>query len=909
MATDWDSIGKVVEEDDWDSIGKPVDEDWDSIGKVVEPVELDAVDTAGAAAATFMEGALGIGDELAAFGSELGSTVYDIFNTDKSIGESLKSFSIDRGLDLQRAKMDAFDAENPNASLALTVAGVGTSMLIPAASSLKLAQTGTRLQRLGKIAAAGALEGSAYGYLSGRDEGRAEGAVLGGLIGGVAAGGLSLLLRNTDEITRMTQEDAVVRKGSGSFIGGDEGFVNTTYAGAKRTSGRTTDTSTMDRTVKKVVAEGKQELNEASDLVQQSGLGKTFRSIAYDTKAWLEYNVGTRAARLAEDAEWMAKSGTAKYARDIEQRLAGFDSVMEANPNVFAAIQNLGRGKQGTQWKDVYKAAKGDRALLQEVLNFKKTLDEVKLLDISKVDNDWVHTMFKPNKKVGQGGVAQATDYVGPAKALEEYMADVVSANALAERFGVTLSKDVPKNGSRINTVIEAIGEAAKKQGATDDVANNLMDGLKSQFIASKEGGAAVGGMLRKLVSTAYLGNMSNAILNMSEWVTPAYQNGLKNTVKPFARGLKTFIQETANGWTYLGKYGDDAARARETARALSDPNWISIEKMGLGDNWMGEVAATAADELKKDLSGFQYIMARTGQVVDNVGKEIFHKTGVKASNKAGQEAQMNSAIGRAKQLIAKADKGDDAALAALRKHDGMRGLSESEILETMDALRKGNMDSPWVMNFAGAALNKWQPVSGSALPKAFADNPNGRMWYSMLTYMNKQANGFRRDVGLNLVDMYKYGINSPKGKDAFKEFTKASAKYTAYYGMLAGTWERLRASMDPTRDIAAADVLSPEGITEATIAQMASNLSSGVFDPRAEQHGGQYFMNAPVPAEWATNVGSGIYRGGKGMLTGNQTDMDAFYRMLQSDVPGLSSIDKTKRMLTGERLFIEPED
>ena len=141
-------------------------------------------------------------------------------------------------------------------------------------------------------------------------------------------------------------------------------------------------------------------------------------------------------------------------------------------------------------------------------------------------------------------------------------------------------------------------------------------------------------------------------------------------------------------------------------------------------------------------------------------------------------------------------------------------------------------------------------------------------------------------------------------------------ARYTAYYGLLAGVWERVRTSMDPSRDVDLDEVFTPEGLREATIAQMAANLSSGVVDTRSEQYGASMIDFTPAPVEWAGRIATGAGHGVAGLLSGEnpldpeEDNMKQFYRTLQGNVPGFATADKIKRMtMDGERLFVQPED
>ncbi len=850
---------------------------------------------AAGAAMDLAESALGVGDEVGA----AALSVADFFET----GEWNWSENIDQA----RSTLDQFEAENPVLSGAITAAGVTGSLLIPGATALKIAQTGSKLARMGKTAGLVAAEGATYGALAGRgEEGRMQGAVIGGVLGGSLGLGVSVLLRNSDEIAKMAAADKALMDGAddAGHIAGKEGFANAGANAAKRDVSKASDGSTQERKVQRVLTDEEYNSSNLVEPVAEKQTGALGEWLG-DTKRWISLNVGERAARLTEDAEWMGKTARSEWVGKIEDKLAKFDDKVNANPQVANALVNLGRGKNGTTWDDVF-AAGGDD-LAEELTVFKNMYDDLKALDIPGFStDDWIHTSVRPAPivKVGKDGVKfkekrgrlgpdglefKQSDYFGSAKAMIEYADELTSANALAERFGIPMSAiKVGKGGkkARIEAVIDAIGKAAKKEGANEDVVNNLKDGLKSVFISSKAGGDAAGAIARKVSSTAYLGSPMNAILNVSEWVTPAFQNNLANWAQQTPKMISYAVKDAINSWSSIGKYGLPKFKHKG----------LTPESMGLTDQFMGELAA----EGQRTFSGW----------VDTVGKFIYDKSFVTTSNKTGQFAQMNSAVNRGTALAKGVLKGDEKALAKFRKTDGARGLSETEILQTARALAERNLDSPWVRNYAGASLNMWQPVSATALPKAFLDNPNGRMFYSMLTYMNRQMNASREQFGKGLVTAYKRGLNTSEGREAAQTAMKQMAKYTAYYGVGAGVWERYRSSLDESRDIDMDEVMTMEGMKEATMTQIASNWTSGLVDLRAQEYGRGRMNLVPAPVQYAGDVGSGMISGITGAVTGSEQDMTEFYRMLQGNVPGVAAADKMNRLFNdGERLLVQPQD
>ena len=891
----------------------------DLSGLFDEKPELEGADFAAGAAMDFAESMLGVGDEAGAIGRGIGGSVFDLMNTDKSLEEIVAdNWSWEENITAARETLDQFERENPVLSGAITAAGITGSLLIPGAGALKVAQVGSRAARAGKTAALVGAEGAAYGFLAGREEeGRLSGAALGALIGGGAGLGVSMLLRNSDEIAAMAKADEAIREAPEQGHIAGKGFVeNAADNRAVRDTSKDAGVSNKKRTVKQVVTQDEYdattELNLIDEKVKQTGWAGNWVN---DVTSWITKNVGERAARLTADAEWMQRQARGEWVGKIEEKLAGFDDMVLQNEALSVALNNLGRkvgGKTGT-WEDVYKAV-GSEAERTQVQIFQNMYQDLKALDATgRTTFDWIHTSKLANTAgVKAGGIASTQDYMGPAAAMIEYADEVTAANALAERFGISMhtlnvtKKIKAKKGrsagigkEKVNTkplmeaVLEAIKKKAKEEGASKEVANNLDDALRTVFVSSKAGGDAAGAIARKVSSGAMLGSPMNAYLNISEWFTPAFQNGIVAWGQQVPSMIAYGLREIADNWAQVGKY---RAMPNRTAG-------VTPQNMGLGDQFMGEVASEATSTF--------------GNLIDRGIKFIYDKSLVTASNRIGQFAQMNSAINRGRALAIQARKGNAKALEKLRNHDGMRGLSESEFSRTMDALASGDKDNSWVRNFAGASLNMWQPVSATALPKGMADNPDARMFYSMLTYMNRQANGMREKIGKPMLEAYKRGLNTEEGRAAAKEAMMASARYTAYYGMFAGLWERHRSSLDPSRDIDTDELFTPEGITEATVTQMAANLTSGLVDLRAAEYGSSVVDFTPAPVQYGSRVASGLLSGASGaagMMSGdaigNATDMDDFYRMLQGQVPLVSGIDKMNRVLNdGQRLFIQPEE
>ena len=805
-------------------------------------------------------------------------------------------------IDRSREELRAYEEENPNAAMVTTALGFGAAFFIPGAGIAKIAQTGTKLDRALKVGGLGAAEGAVYGFLSGEGEDRLASAGIGTALGGVLGGASgALLTKNAEEIKEATRKLNSQRtskglkfseSGKGSHIGGQDGFVDVGKAKESSRTGISHDTSTYER--------GAKDIQEGAAIIEPPSGGSTVAgNIFLSTKNWFVSNVGERAAKLAEDSELMIRSD--QRAIDEIFDTTFLDAAKKFDDNV--AFKSLAlrmnksiRKKRQISWEDFNNIAKTpeEKVMVRNLEEQVKTLQGMDFVKQSDVD-------YFPSKKVGEGqaerGVLPPEAYDNPIKALKEYAEDISSARALAARFNIDVSriktsetletlgvasKDNPGE-SRLNLVIKAIEIESKKQGATSEVAANLANGLRSQLIASKQGGNTVGSVARRVTSAALLANPMNAVLNIIEGVTaPIYQNG----VAAWSKTLPNAILATLN-----------------ESFAVKNKNWLSNRELGLDKDFMGEVANTGKKAMNDAAESVNFLKVGEKAVgaIDFVNKALYKVSGVQTVNRMGQEILSNSAIQRG---ITLAKDGSKKSLDKLRQHDGMRGLTEKEFQSTVKALQSKDLSNPWVVNFAGSSMNKWQPVSASTMPKAFHDNPNGRMAYSMLSYMNKQMNSLINDVGQNIMKAKDKGLNTKEGAEAAKEAMFNSAKYAALFGVTAGVWDDFRKTLDLSKDRSLEELMTPEGIASATMNQIFSNVSSGIVNIRAEEYGARPIEPIPAPISAAASLSSGLFQTGERLLAEENDPLTPALRATQTYVPGFSNIDRVLRMTTGERLF-----
>jgi hypothetical protein len=812
----------------------------------------------------FLESAIGAGDELDA-------TVRLLSGEAAGWNEAIEQ---------SRAELRAFEEENPTASTALSVAGFGAGLFIPGAGVAKIAQAGTKLDRALKVGGLGVAEGAAYGFLSGEGEGRLTeagiGAVAGGALGGLAGG---FLTKNLDEVKEATRKlDAQSARGGGSHIGGDEGFVNVGKAKESSRTGINYDTSTASRKVRDIK-------EDAFVVGRPTGESGVVGTIFLSTKDWFVTNVGARAAKLAEDSEIMIRHDQREIDEVFDTSFLNASEILDNNKmlkSLSLRMNSAIKEDRRVSWQDFAKAARTpeEKQMVKQLEEQVKTLQGLDFVKQGDVDYFPTKALEKIPTKVGN-----PDSYDNPIKALKEYAEDISSARALASRFNIELKElSPPREGqSRLNVVIEAIEKEAKGQGASEEVAANLANGLRSQLVASKQGGNTVGALARRTTSAALLANPMNAVLNLAEGVTaPIYQNGVAAWAKTLPKAVLATLNEN---------FG------------VRNKGWLSNKELGLDKDFMGEIANAGKKAMNDSAESANWTKLNDKFVrgTDYLSKKLYKFSGVQTVNRMGQEILSNSAIQRGIDL---AKDGSEKAMVKLRKHDGMRGLTDAEFKATVSALKDKDLSDPWVINFAGSAMNKWQPVSASTMPKAFHDNPNGRMAYSMLSYMNKQMNSLRNDVGQNILKAKDRGLNTKEGAAAAKEAMLNSAKYVGIFGVAAGVWDDFRKTLDLSNDKTLEDLMTPEGISSSMMNQLASNMSSGVVNIRAEEYGGKPVEPIPAPIAAGFRLGSGLFTAGERAITGEPEPFTPLLRGVQTYAPGAANVDRVLRMTTGERLF-----
>lgn len=852
--------------------------------KPAEQAPMSAMDQASAAAGQFAEGAFGIGDELGAVGKGIGGTLYDLLNTDKSISQafsdnwSMEKFNSD--IDATRANMDRLDAENAALSDVAYGGGLVASLFAPTALGMKAVQAagaGSKLQKAGVLAGVGAAEGGLYGYLSGRDEGRLDSAGLGAAVGGALGGTLGSWLSSKNKTTRelfdrstgdvkktFSPSNAQVERGPLAI--GEGVHRNTTMEKLKATIDSLT-VRTKDWAAENVdVVSGKRIVDADGEIMRD-----ITRSIQQIDEA--AGNTGG----LTELHKWFEDT---PLGQQMKKELADIGQTDARNAHLTTAER-----------RDRYEGAL--RLLRNAPESVRKTFHSMneELRRVVDLDPGQKGTGdYFPFHKLSDAGDAPVTgNYGSPVEGFVGYLEDVLTASKLGKQFGVSprdtkgvhsaqdlrkLANELTAKGksdaeiadilrkkmnynSNTERVIAAIVE---NQSHLSDVQKaNLAEILNTSFVRSRKSGNEFLRGMRTVSNTSQLATLSNIILNGSEAGISATNFGALNTLKALPKSV----------WSALATDGD---------RIIDDFSGKHIRSPDLGivGQHMGEVSGTSAGKRKN--------------FVDTVSKRMFEITGVRKWNRLWQETQINAAKNQA---AAAAKSGN------LRKLKAAQGMDAKEYQSVVQNLKDGNYKHPDVLNFVFRQITDVAPVSTTSMPKAFNDHPDGKVMYSMLSFMAQQYNLLRNNVWQKTALAYRHGLDTKQGRAALKEAATYGLKYATLTAGLSGLFD------DGRKQLRGEDVEWDP--VESTMNQLIQLQSFGQIQPRAEQWGKNPVvgLNA-APLSMASDIASSAYDIAASPFNEEDIDWDKVIKRLRRWTPIASTANDYYRYMTGEQMFTE---
>ena len=292
----------------------------------------------------------------------------------------------------------------------------------------------------------------------------------------------------------------------------------------------------------------------------------------------------------------------------------------------------------------------------------------------------------RTKEKITKG---QVKIYEDPWHATHKYIKESMEEVQRYKLFG---SKNIDELGDVEKTVSNYVAQEMKAGRITDVNVGALKEYLNARFIM---GPKMMNEFLRKSKDVGYmtlLGHSSNAIRQLGDLTLSAYMNGLRNTMR--------------------GVYGTITKKM------------MTPKEMGLLDNIAEEFASDTSTKRAVDFS-FKYSGFRS---VDALGKgALVNSTLIKAGK------QVMTGKGRTE---------------FMNKWSSILGPEDAaQAMEDFAKYTKGKGEiTPLMKDIGFMRLSDIQPISLMEMPKAYLNNPNGRMLYMLKSFTIKHINLMRQE-------------------------------------------------------------------------------------------------------------------------------------------------------------------
>jgi len=289
--------------------------------------------------------------------------------------------------------------------------------------------------------------------------------------------------------------------------------------------------------------------------------------------------------------------------------------------------------------------------------------------------------------------------YASSPDALVAYIHQAIKNTERARFFGKNVVKD-PETG-RFNldgSIGEMLAEDLRTGKVSLDQVEEIRSVLHARFGAGDIPSAQVVQGYKNITNAALLGNITSAMVQFGDVAVSAYAYGVLPAVQA-------------------------------VAQMAAGKKKVSVKDLGLVDHISQEMASGSVQPMK--IAGHE---VSTAKFLD----KIFKYSGFSAVDQFGKTTVINAAINKAqKQASTPKGVGD-----IYSKYGEAYGPDFGKLIE---GLKSGEL-TPEVRLYLFAELSRFQPISKLEVPKAYLNNPNGRVLYMLKTYMLKQMDLVRRD-------------------------------------------------------------------------------------------------------------------------------------------------------------------
>lgn len=663
--------------------------------------EMSGLEKASAAATSFADGVLGVGDEAGAVGVGLGSALYDMLNSDKSASEIWEdSFNWDRNITQVRDQRDRLAEEDPTLSNVAYGAGMVAGLGLPIGAVGK----GASIKRAAGVSAG---TGAGYGFLAGEEaEGRLEGAAMGGALGGALGGGVAAGARKlsdirADRLAKAEEEaDAVLEEADKLlFEATDADDANKFMEGLESISMGVSDA--IRRRVSEGVGLRVQRADETAMRLNNLDQKKYIQNDAMQNViAHVDENEQFKGALLDHaagvvplnkltdivrrdlgDAEAEA---FAKYMRwsEVENtkfnKRLGDSSITGDNYLHTQKVRGIpDKAKKEIKEAEGFSGELKDSEGLDEMLNYTK----------DKAELDRTRGLYSK-------GEVRVDEYANP---IITNLMRIQSNKRLLEiqnKFGIKdLSGGAPQLMAALEKAIQK-GDISPKQAR--DARNAIVKLLKGQNRHSHA-------LIKTYQNLAYGGTLAGpqtSVLNIHDLPVAGFMNGMKNMLTMY----------------------------NKNNRAASD-----LKRLGIDNQTMGEFTKDLARSFKGASSKAEKAAAATGAGV----KYLFEGVGFGLLDRAGKRGVLGTVANRLKD---EASKGEFTGVFS-------SGFSKNEQKQLRNALNNSGgdinkMSKKDLKLFDEAitlGLGQQQLISAAGRPEKWLNNPNFRPLWMMRGFAIKQ--------------------------------------------------------------------------------------------------------------------------------------------------------------------------
>lgn len=267
----------------------------------------------------------------------------------------------------------------------------------------------------------------------------------------------------------------------------------------------------------------------------------------------------------------------------------------------------------------------------------------------------------------------------------------------------VHMAKLFGTNYEADDTIASMVGRMVEEDNISNTDIRTLVDTFESLFVNARKPAKDVTKVIRDLGYIGTIGNLGSAIIQVADIGLAGIMHGGVNSV-------------------------------RSLARSVTGKSKVTIDELGLPEE------------------GFVEMMSG-GSATSRALNKVLSATGFKTVDRLGKETLINSALTKLqKQAIKKPND--------IRKKWGDYYGKDMDIL--IEDLKAGR-NTDLVKEHAFVELSRIQPINMFEMPKAYADNPNGRILYMLKSFTLKQWDLLRREV----VHEYKKGNKAQALKTA----------------------------------------------------------------------------------------------------------------------------------------------